>query len=563
MSDGKLFVFCLAMIAIPIILMMLIKIANTIRCSSRRVQVNGQRQNTHHVELNNKDHESCKERHTTKDEKPLDINTLPPHSTAREAQSPIKNLETTQRQAQLNPLPSEKALLELKHINSELTKNAFISTTTATPNALYAKKKLHLLDSTNIGISEDKLGESISISEALEDIKLNNCLWLDTETTGLSNTDQIIEISICTYDKKVVFNSILNSKVKCSEQARAIHHITDEQIADGMPIQSAKAILLTLLEGKTIISFNADFDCRMLYQTFGFIDIKRFCVMKWSKSVLDYEKWPRLEKVCAQLNIKQTETHRSLVDTMTTIELFNKLLDLTSNHKSLLRDFASIDLNAIDKLEDGETLFLSPNGNVFNFDCLIDRYGNDIIKIRSNALKRMLTKEGTRIFAKKNKKGKTLKTQYMDQIDFQLPISTSELKNRLHELKLKHTKPNKYLSLRATLTPSDVIKATKNTIDGTYYFPSIAINPQIYDVLENLPIFYNNSRKSVAFTIINPKNTLKKMFALGLQGYSSIITAVEQNDTISITAYHLLDAQQISILRSWEIDGEKSWSGDY
>ena len=467
MSDGKLFVFCIAMIAIPIILLMLIKIANTIRCSSRRVQVNGQRQNTHHVELNNKDHKSCKERHSIKDAKPIDINTLSPHSTAREAQSPIKNLETTQRQAQLNPLPSEKALLELKHINSELTKNAFISTTTATPNALYAKKKLHLLDSTNIGISEDKLGESISISEALEDIKLNNCLWLDTETTGLSNTDQIIEISICTYDKKVVFNSILNSKVKCSEQARAIHHITDEQIADGMPIQSAKAILLTLLEGKTIISFNADFDCRMLYQTFGFIDIKRFCVMKWSKSVLDYEKWPRLEKVCTQLNIKQTETHRSLVDTMTTIELFNKLLDLTSNHKSLLRDFASIDLNAIDKLEDGETLFLSPNGNVFNFDCLIDRYGNDIIKIRSNALKRMLKKEGTRIFVKNNKKGKTLKTQYMDQIDFQLPISTSELKNRLHELKLKHTKPNKYLSLRATLTPSDVIKATKNTIDGT------------------------------------------------------------------------------------------------
>ncbi|WP_257973945.1 exonuclease domain-containing protein, partial [Vibrio parahaemolyticus] len=64
---------------------------------------------------------------------------------------------------------------------------------------------------------------------------------MDTETTGLSSSDEIIELSICTQDKRVVFDSIISSKVNCSAQARAVHGITDEQIAKGMPIESAKA----------------------------------------------------------------------------------------------------------------------------------------------------------------------------------------------------------------------------------------------------------------------------------------------------------------------------------
>lgn len=414
-----------------------------------------------------------------------------------------------------------------------------------------------------MGINSSQLGENISISEVLEEIKANNCFWLDTETTGISSIDEIIEISICTHDKRVVFDSILSSKVSCSDQARSVHHISDEQIANGMPIEAAKVTLLELLEGKTIISFNADFDCQMLYQTFGITTKKRFCVMKWSQSVLEYERWPRLEKVCERLNIKQQESHRSLVDTITTIDLFNKLVDLTTNHKYLLRDFASIDLNAINELEEGECLFLAPNANIFSYDWLIDRYGNYTIGIRSKSLKRMLKKEGARIFVKKSSKGKMLKVQFIDEPNFQLPISMKELSDRLNALKLKNIKPNKYLNLQAALLSSSINKPTAGLLDGTYYFPSIAINVNIYEDVENLPIFHNNNRESIAFTITKPKNTLKKMFALGLQGYSSILKVVEHDDTINITAYHLLDAQNISLLNSWDIDGKKAWSGDY
>lgn len=520
MNGNELAIIVVALIGLPLCLFLLIKMPNASRCSSCGVSLNVHRQKSYHSILEGKNAEVC-ERCYKRGAPPVTRKTKSQQVNPASAHGEIKSITNG----------------EIKHVTSS--------------------SKQQQTDSVSA------LGESISISEVLEEIEANNCLWLDTETTDLSDRDEIIELSICTRDKQVVFDSILTSKVPCSAQARAVHGITDEQIANGIPIESAKTTLLKLLEGKTIISFNVDFDGKMLFQTFGITTCKRFCVMKWSQSVLNYEKWPRLEKVCERLNVEQPESHRSLVDTKTTIDIFNKLLYLTSNHKSLIRDFASIDLNIIERLEDGETLFLSPNSNIFAFDRLMDRHGNDIIGIRSKALKRMLKKEGTRIFVKNSRKGKTLKVQYLTKPDMQLPISMDELGNRLGALKLKKINPNKYLSLSATIVTSNIDKATSDVIDGTYYLPSIAINEKIYKSLDNLPIFQINDRERIAFTIKTPKNTLKQLFALGLQGYSSILKVVEHDNKVHMTANHFLDAQKITVLNDWELDGEKSWSGDY
>lgn len=553
MNENEMIIIFMAIIGIPICLWSLIKMPNASRCSSCGQPLNIQRQKTYNFFIDNKNIEICKKcsknrtlfiSRKIKSQKNILVSTSGENNSINEMLKEINPKVRSSMQQQASPVSASGKKNSISEAPEEMKTSS---------------KSKTLQQACQISA----LGENISISEVLEEIEAKNCLWLDTETTGLSSSDEIIEISICTHDKQVIFDSILSSRVTCNAQARAVHGITDEQISNGMPIESAKAILLKLLEGKTIISFNVDFDCQMLFQTIGLKTSKRFCVMKWSQSVLDYERWPRLEKVCERLNIKQLETHRSFADTITTIDVFNKLLDLISNHKSLLRDFASIDLNTIDRLDDGDTLFLSPNSNIFAFDRLIDRYGNDIIGIRSKALKRMLKKEGTRIFVKNTRKGKTLKVQYIGGPDMRLPISMGELSNRLGMLKLKKTNPNKYLNLNATIALSSINKATNNVVDGIYYFPSIAINAKIYEDLESLPIFHNSDRESIAFTITPPKSTLKRLFALGLQGYSSILTVVEHDIRITITAYHLLDAQNITILNSWSLDGEKAWSGDY
>ena len=520
MNGNEEIIILLAIIGVPICLWALIKMPNATKCGSCGRPLNMHRQKTYHSVIDSKNVELCKACYKNRS----------PFIPRKTKSQPMRTVSTSGETSSISEASEEIKPITRSTMPQQAKPVSAFGESTSISEVVEEVKPLTRSSMPQQANPVGDLGEITSIDEVLEEMKANNCFWLDTETTGLSSSDEIIELSICTHDKQVVFDSILSSKVNCSAQARAVHGIADEQIANGMPIESAKAALIELLEGKTIISFNVDFDCQMLFQTFGITAKKRFCVMKWSQTVLDYERWPRLEKVCERLNIKQPEAHRSLTDTITTIDVFNKLVDLTSNHKSLLRDFALIDLNAIDQLGDEETLFLSPNSNIFSFDCLIDRYGNKIIDIRSKALKRMLKRKGTRIFVKNSRKGKTLKVQYIDKPDMQLPISIEELSHRLGALKLKKTNPNKYLSLKATVTQSSINKTTNAIIDGTYYIPSISINAKIYESLENLPIFHNSDRETIAFIIMTPKNTLKKLFALGLQGYSSIIKVIEHDN---------------------------------
>lgn len=523
MNGNETIIIFLAIIVVPFCIWVLFKMPNGSRCGSCNLPLNMYRQKTYHSVIGDKNIEVCEKCYKNR---------------------PLSALNETKSKPN-RPVKISKQTSSISNVVEEIKIKPVTQRKPQQDNPV------------------STVGENISIYDVLADIKENNCVWLDTETTGLSSSDEIVEISICTRNKQVLFDSIIRARVNCSEQARAVHGISDEQIANGMPVESVILALTELLDGKTIISFNADFDCKMLSQTFGINVKKRFCVMKWSQSVLEYERWPSLEKVCERLNIIQPETHRSLADTITTIDVFDKLVDLTSNHKSLLRDFALIDLSKIELLEDEETLFLTPNSDIFAFDWLIDRYGNEIIAIRSKALKRLLKKEGARVFVKKRRKGKTLKISYLDAPNLNLPVSNEQLNYRLGALKLKKTNPNKYLHLSARVDTSVIERVEETVLNGTYYLPSIAVNETLYESLDNLPIFHNHDRDSIAFKIKTPKSTLKRLFALGLQGYSSIIKAAEREGKVHITAYHLLDAQNITTLGEWELDGEKSWSGDY
>lgn len=266
MNSNEEIIIFISIIFLPIFLWALIKIPNASKCGSCEQRLNMNRQNTYHSVIENKNIEICKNCYKNK-------STYSPRQTQSHQNSQVSSICETSVISKLvedvNPFTSSgKPQQNMSVIkpseslsNIEIAENVKLSTRSGS---------LHQPD------SDCDLGESISISEVLKEIRTNNCFWLDTETTGLSSSDEIIELSICTHDKKVVFNSILRSKVPCSPQARAVHGITNEQIANGMPIESAKPALIQLLEGKTIISFNVDFDCKMLFQTMGIKKKKDF-----------------------------------------------------------------------------------------------------------------------------------------------------------------------------------------------------------------------------------------------------------------------------------------------
>ena len=57
-------------------------------------------------------------------------------------------------------------------------------------------------------------------------------IYLDTETTGLENTDEIIEIAIVNSEGRVVFESFIKPQKPIPASATAINHITNQMVAN-------------------------------------------------------------------------------------------------------------------------------------------------------------------------------------------------------------------------------------------------------------------------------------------------------------------------------------------
>ncbi len=136
-------------------------------------------------------------------------------------------------------------------------------------------------------------------------------------------------------------------------------------------------------------------------------------------------------------------------------------------------------------------------------------------------------------------------------------------REKLDKLKLKDFRINKYLSLTASVD-SDNVAWVSQAVSGKYYFPSFLIKPSDFDDLTEIRFYDNSNRKDVAFKIFSPSRNVKKLIALSLQGYSSIVTVHPPiGDKVKILAQHILDYNEISISSQWTIDGKKDWNGIY
>lgn len=92
-------------------------------------------------------------------------------------------------------------------------------------------------------------------------------VFLDTETTGLEGNDQVVEIAIVDEDGSVLFESYCRPTVPVDPGAQAVHGIGPEVLAGAPTWPEISAQVREVLEGNTVVIFNASFDTRMLYQT--------------------------------------------------------------------------------------------------------------------------------------------------------------------------------------------------------------------------------------------------------------------------------------------------------
>lgn len=163
----------------------------------------------------------------------------------------------------------------------------------------------------------------------------NDCLILDTETTGLDDNAEIIEISIIDGEFNVIFNTLVKPSCKIPKEVTAINNIADKDVEHEKTFDEIYPRLKAILRDRLVIIYNSKFDTRMLNQTIDLYDLKRIkfkseCAMLLFSKFIDVKKWQKLSEATEHMNIKFINQHQALSDCEATLKLIKAIADYTN-----------------------------------------------------------------------------------------------------------------------------------------------------------------------------------------------------------------------------------------
>ncbi|KAB0640663.1 3'-5' exonuclease [Burkholderia stagnalis] len=168
---------------------------------------------------------------------------------------------------------------------------------------------------------------------------MNNYIILDTETTGLDETAEIVEISVINDQGEVLLDTLIKPSKLIPRDAIAIHGITNEMVAEAPTYDQVHGELIALLEQHTCYIYNSSYDTRLIRQTadiYGLpFDRSKYsfsCVMEDYAYQFNEGFWERLifayhHAISVTKSERMTlKAHRALADCYMTLEVI-KFMD--------------------------------------------------------------------------------------------------------------------------------------------------------------------------------------------------------------------------------------------
>lgn len=155
-------------------------------------------------------------------------------------------------------------------------------------------------------------------------------VYLDTETTGVYATDEIVEICIVDHDGQILLDSLVKPYNPIPAQTARFHGISNAMVQNAPTWRDIWPDVQRILTNRQIGIYNAKFDRRMIkqshqqagmtWQGFGG-KTSTFCIMKLYTKF--YGSRQKLEKAGEQCGIALPNTHRAKADTLLTRALMN------------------------------------------------------------------------------------------------------------------------------------------------------------------------------------------------------------------------------------------------
>lgn len=180
---------------------------------------------------------------------------------------------------------------------------------------------------------------------------------LDTETTGLGDDDEIVEIGIIDSNGATLLHSLVKPVNPIPAEATAIHGITNEMVADAPDIFQLYDRLSTVLEKRTVLIYNKEYDVRLieqsLYQQLKSIELRHHhlytpqinaftnqlkensvCVMQlyaehcgeWDETRQQY-KWHKLINAAKRFGTDRPDAHRAVADCRMTLDVVRAMAE--------------------------------------------------------------------------------------------------------------------------------------------------------------------------------------------------------------------------------------------
>jgi len=166
-----------------------------------------------------------------------------------------------------------------------------------------------------------------------------NALILDTETTGLGDDAEVVELAVIDCAGAVLLDTLVRPSGPVPAEAAAIHGITDAMLAGAPTWSEIHARFCDLVEGRQVVIYNHEFDVRVINQTarrYGLQAPQGFdqvldrgpihCAMQayaefhgaWNEEKKSY-RWHKLSAAAAQQGVTVTNAHRALGDCLMTL----------------------------------------------------------------------------------------------------------------------------------------------------------------------------------------------------------------------------------------------------
>jgi len=161
------------------------------------------------------------------------------------------------------------------------------------------------------------------------DILSTDHAYLDTETTGLGEDAQIVEIAIIDRDGRTLVDTLVRPTIPVPADAERVHGITGDMLADAPTWPEVEDEVRRAVSDRVVVIYNADYDTRLLRQTAAAhtrppIELDAWCaMMAYAEHVGDWDdwrdryRWHRLTEAARREGVHLPEgmrEHRALAD---------------------------------------------------------------------------------------------------------------------------------------------------------------------------------------------------------------------------------------------------------